>query len=894
MTERGMLDQALRVYRELCEAAPGDERAWLDERCRGNPELHAAVSRLIDEDNDEAGLDAAADEMLGLAPAGELPEIEIEGVRLLGLLGRGASGDVYEAQQRSPERRVAVKLLRSAATSALARSRFEQEARVLASLSHPTIATVHRTGSARTASGAEVPFILMELVEGHTVADAARTMPVDQRIRLLATIARGIHAAHQAGIIHRDLKPANIVVDQSGRPRVLDFGVARLLDDTAAAVHTTTGEMLGTLGYMSPEQIEGTNGPIGTATDVYSIGVLMYELLAGEPAVPQRDRSPIETATSIVRGQLPKLETAALALPQDAEAVYRKATDTDAERRYDSAAAFADDLERLADGRPVSAKRPTAAYLFSRFARRNPALVGLVAAAGIAVGLLGTLATVGFVSASRERDAALEAGARLETSYQFLRSMLASADPGVDGPNVRVVDLLDRWAQTIGDESIGDPIVQTDLHRTVGWTYASLSLHDRAIEHYDLAAELAQKQQPADPVLLAGLKTDKANSLVHVGRSELAVELAGQSVQALFALDDAQADVRVAALVALGESQRVAGLPREGLETLQRAVDLGNAELEVGHEHTRAAMSGLGRASLELQLAADAADLYQDLVDLNTRTLGDDHPDTMLAAGNLGTALNYAGEYERSIRLFEGVTERMEDVLGPEHYDYRMFRGNMVDALYSVGREDEALELSRSVIDEERRIEGPAHQSTAVAMNNHAVLLLQLDRIDEAVRVTTELVPLMDQAFGADHPRSMLALRNYAQAQEKVGNTAEALKIQRELLARQQSMLGPTEYDTLVTHNNLGMLLRSLGQGEEAVTHLRTVVEHTGEESGYPAYLHAIFTRNLARCLLAAGRLDEADDVLARARALDADNAAHQEKCDEVAAAIQTARGGFG
>ncbi|MGP1272537.1 MAG: tetratricopeptide repeat protein [Phycisphaerales bacterium] len=904
-----VMDRALRVYRELVDAAPADERVWLQERCGDDSELLRAVAGMLEGGDDDARLIPAVDDMLraeSVPPSDAPAGIRIPGIELGRLLGRGGSGDVYQGRQLQPGRAVAIKLLRAGLASERAKSRFEQESRVLATLSHPAIATMYQAGTAAHPSGAEIPYFVMELVEGVPLTKAAHALEPTARAALLARVARGVHAAHQAGVVHRDLKPGNILVDAQGQPKILDFGIARLLDDATGSVHTVTGEVLGTLSYMSPEQIDPSVGRLDTRTDVYSLGVLMYEALTGRRAIEQDECSSIEIATRILRGDLPRLDARSLGLPSDCDAVYRKATDPDPDRRYDSAAAFAEDLERLCDGRPVSARAPTTAYLLSRYARRNPAVVTIACLLVVTAAVLGTLATVGFVSASRQRDAAIEAneraererdaaietGARLETSYRFLRSMISSADPDIDGPDVRVVDLLDRWAATIEQQSIGDPVAQIDLHRTVGWTYASLSLHDQAVHHFERALDLARPRfEPGDAVML-NLATDIANSLVHTGELERAVQIAQNAVDLVVLTDAESVETRVAALIALGEAQRMTGSARAAIETLEEAVELGETRLGDTNEHTRSALSALGRSYLELQLAADAVELYERLVTSTRASLGGDSPSTLKAIGNLATALGYAGDAERSVELFESVIDRMEQVLGTDHYDVRTFRGNMVDVLAATGRSDEALELSRRVVADERRIGGGAHPDTAVALNNYTVLLMQLDRPKEAHEAAEELVRVSNEAFGPDHPRSMLALRNYAQACELIGERDEAVRIQQDLLARQQRLLGPTEYDTLVTHNNLGMLLRSMERGDEAVEHLRVVVEHTGPESGYPGFLYAIFQRNLARCLLAAGRLDEAASVLDDARAADPNNEDHQAKCDEVETSIAEAREG--
>ncbi|MEL7483559.1 MAG: serine/threonine-protein kinase, partial [Planctomycetota bacterium] len=442
--------KAFSLLREL-EALEGDAlRREIVRRCAGNESLHRAILALLEEHNDTAtGIDTEIDQQLGLGGTAQTDEVpSIEGIELTHLLGQGGSGDVYAGRQRTPDRAVAVKVLRSGLSSRRAVERFSREAQALAAISHESVARIHAVTQVRFGSGVVAPCLVMEYVEGETVRELAKPLPLADAALLASRIARGLHAAHQRGVVHRDLKPSNIILTPDGNPKIIDFGVAALsAAGDPAAMQTMTGELLGTLGYMSPEQLEGTGTIADVRIDVYAIGLLFYELVSGAPAVDFRSGSSATSLQTIMQGTLPALKSQG-----DADAVYRKATSLDLSRRYDSAAAFADDLDRLAEGRPVSAKPPSLRYTAWMFARRHPWTTGAASLAVALVVALSGLAAVGFIRASHERDAALLAEERAREASVFLRNMLSSPDPDADGPDVRVADLLDRAGKQITEQ----------------------------------------------------------------------------------------------------------------------------------------------------------------------------------------------------------------------------------------------------------------------------------------------------------------------------------------------------------------------------------------------------------------------------------------------------------
>ncbi|TAJ08197.1 MAG: hypothetical protein EPO68_15650, partial [Planctomycetota bacterium] len=330
----------------------------------------------------------------GLGAAGALaesaPPARIGRYRVLGVLGEGGMGTVYEAEQDTPRRRVALKVIRRGMTSPSVLRRFEHEAQVLGRLNHPGIAQVYEAG-VEESSGAPRRYLAIELVEGRTLTEATHGLGLSAKLELLACVCDAIHHAHESGVLHRDLKPSNVLVDRAGRPKVLDFGVARLLDEDerATAQLTATGSVIGTLAYMSPEQIAGAGEPLDARADVYSLGVIAYELLSGRLPHDVRDAPLPAAARAICEREPVPLGDVERALRGDLQTIVGCALAKDRERRYASAAALAADVRRFLRDEPIVARPASTLYQLRKFARRNRAFVVGVSIAALAL-LVGT------------------------------------------------------------------------------------------------------------------------------------------------------------------------------------------------------------------------------------------------------------------------------------------------------------------------------------------------------------------------------------------------------------------------------------------------------------------------------------------------------------------------
>jgi len=391
------------VFEAALELDPIERQKLLDERCDGQPGLRSEVLRLLAADESEAtALDRLADGLLadlgadlGADRPAENPLIgrSVGAYRIMAEIAAGGMGTVYAAQQEQPDRRVAVKVMKRELASTDGRRRFEYEAATLARLRHPGIAQIFEAGSFHDGPGrGDVPFFAMEFIEGaHTIIDHANREELDlkERLQLFSRVCSTVHYGHQQGVIHRDLKPSNILVDYLGRTKVIDFGIARAVDtESAGARQTRVGQILGTVQYMSPEQMAGDPDAVDTRSDIYSLGVVLYELLTGCSPFPLIDSSLVEAARILATSDPVRPDGIRPELPKDLVWITLKALERDRERRYTSAAELADEIQRVLAQRPVHAMPPSASYRLKKFLQRNrsEAIIGGLLLATVTIG----------------------------------------------------------------------------------------------------------------------------------------------------------------------------------------------------------------------------------------------------------------------------------------------------------------------------------------------------------------------------------------------------------------------------------------------------------------------------------------------------------------------------
>ncbi len=836
--------KATMLLRELA-GVPGAERdAWLRERCAGDAALLEFVSRMRSGQH-SATLDATPqpspasyDVTTYDAPAPNRPR-RLGAFTILSVLGEGGMGMVYLAEQDNPRRRVALKVVRPGLISPRLLRRFELEAQVLGRLKHPGIAQIYEAGTTEV-GGVSQPYFAMELVEGQplTAWCSQRDLPVRERLELFVRVCQAVHHAHQKGIVHRDLKPGNILIDADAQPKVLDFGVARTMgEDSGNTLQTDVGQVVGTIPYMSPEQIAGDPSEIDTRSDVYTLGVILFELLSSRLPHTLADKTIPEAARIITETDPGRLSSVDPAYRGDLDTIAVKAMQKDKQRRYQSASELGEDVARFLRDEPILARPPSAVYQITLFARRNKALVGGIVAtfAVLVLGVVGTAWQAARATAGQRlaQQARARAEAEAETSREindFLTSMLSAASPEeAMGREVTARELIDAAGAGITGRFADRPEVELGIRTTRGQTYRALGEFSKAGEEYARALDLARTLYAPDDRRTLNARRNLAGVLADRGN-----------------FDEAEHDTR--AIVA--DLTRLFGA--DDFDTAMAGMELARILQESGH-------------------AADAEPLFRHAIDVGERARGEKDPMVITAIHNLGTALKNDGRVEESIALLRRALRLREESLGPDHPDTLYSRNNLAAALQrstTPGAQAEAEGLLRETLAARERILGPDHASTITTVVNLAVALTEAGQYEEALPLAERAYAGFSKALGEKHPKTMVALANLAYLYEDLGRLDRAEAMYRKAIAIRKESAGGRDPETWAPLNNLGMMLMKKGSLPEAEATFRELLGLC-EAALPPDHIYpALFRNNFGECLFMEGRLAEARDALERSDAV--------------------------
>ena len=492
----------------VLEQPPEQRMAFLAQACRDDEPIRREVEALMAHATANAGvLEAPIWQAIGAGIADTVVTTRFPGVpatlgpyRVLELVGEGGMGAVYKAEQDRPHRIVALKVIKPGLATPEMLRRFERESDVLARLQHPGIARIYEVGT-DVAGGAPMPYFAMEFINGTPLKDYAesRHLGTRERLELMARVCDAVEHAHQRGIIHRDLKPGNILLDESGQPKILDFGVARVTDsDAHVSRQTDLGQLIGTLAYMSPEQVLADPLELDTRSDVYALGVILYELLARR--LPYRLSAKLVEAVRTIQEEEPtRLSAIDRAYRGDVDTIVAKALEKDKTRRYPSATALGADIRRCLSDEPITARPASAVYQLQKFARRHTALV--TSTAVVFAVLVG-----GIVFSTREALKARQAEQTAQAVGDFLRNdLLAQASASNQSgprtkpdPDLKVRTALDRSAARIAGKFDRQPAAEAAIRETIGETYADLGPDVEARAHVERALELRRREHGED------------------------------------------------------------------------------------------------------------------------------------------------------------------------------------------------------------------------------------------------------------------------------------------------------------------------------------------------------------------------------------------------------------
>ena len=760
---------------------PADQRsAYLDRACPSDPGLRAEVETLLEAAH---GPGSFLEKPGGVLPESLLKEMRdredrdadsmigqvVGHWRLVRRLGQGGMGVVYLAERTGGEfsQNAAMKLIRHGMDSKEVLARFETERQALGLMDHPAIAKIYDAGS--TPDGR--PYFAMEHVQGVPITEHCdrHNLSIDERLDLFVQVCEGVQHAHQKAVIHRDLKPSNVLVAiQDGRPvvKIIDFGIAKAVARrlTERTLYTEIGMMLGTPAYMSPEQAESTGQDVDTRSDVYSLGVILYEMLVGalpfEPGElrqagfdeirrrireqdPPRPSARLETLRdrSGETAQRRRTEPGALRrqLLGDLDWITMRALEKDRSRRYGSPSELADDIGRHLRHEPVLAHAPSASYRARKFVRRHRLGVAaaVVMAAGLAAGLVGS--AVGLVRARRAESLALREAQAKGQVADFLKNLFKVSNPGESrGNTITARELLDKAAGTIDAQLSGQPEVQAELASIMGEVYGNLGLDDSAEALLSRALDVRKRALgPAHPETIASMN-NLAVTLARAGRFPEAERLLHETI------------------------------------ALRRRV--------VGPEHpdTLASMKNLVSVYNAQRRGLEAEKLALETLEIDRRVLGPEHPETLKLMANLGNIYNALGRFADAERYDRETLEVWKRVLGPDHPNTLTLTANLATVYEHMGRYADAERLRLEALAIEKRVLGPEHPDTLMCMDGLAGVYLSQGRHAEAERLYVETLALKKRVLGPGHPETLNTLYNLGCLASVRGDRREAMRFIRE------------------------------------------------------------------------------------------------------------------
>jgi len=737
-------------------AQPPERRAeFIEQACPGDPQLRAEVESLLKDAGERTSF---LEGLLAFGPSEAAAGAVIGAYHLLEPIGQGGMGEVWLAEQKQPvHRRVAIKLIKAGMDTREVVARFESERQALALMDHPAIAKVFEAGS--TPQGR--PYFAMEYVPGVPITDYCdqHKLTIRQRLELFVAVCDGVQHAHQKAILHRDLKPSNILVgevDGKPAPRIIDFGVAKATAQrlTADTTLTRAGAIIGTPGYMSPEQADSAGVDVDTRTDVYSLGVVLYELLVGvlpldfgktppdqalrrlrEEDVPRpsaRLRTLGEQTGITARNRGADGPTLARHLRGDGDAIALKALEKDRSRRYATPSELAADIGRYLGNEPVLARRAGAGYRARKYIRRHRLGVAVAATAAVLLLSAAVAQTLALRRVRRERD-------RADRIAAFMTGMFKVSNPSAArGNSITAREILDKASKEIDTGLSKDPEMQAQMMQTMGEVYDSLGLYSQAQSLFTRAADIRRRVLgPRNPDTLTSMSS-------------------------------------------LGWNLSEQGPLAEAEKLLRETVD--NQRRVLGREHpdTLRSMHRLAVVFYFEGRYAETEKLDREVLDIARRVLGPEHPSTLSSMYNLAVVLNDEGRHAEAEKLEREALDIRRRVLGPEHPGTLISMVGLAMTLISQGRYAEAEKLDREILEIRRRVLGPEHPHTLGSMDELARALSYQGRYAEAEKLLRETREIQRRVLGPENPATAASTYNLGGILARKGDRDGALSLLRE------------------------------------------------------------------------------------------------------------------
>ncbi|HKF26546.1 MAG TPA: serine/threonine-protein kinase [Candidatus Acidoferrum sp.] len=811
------------VFHEAADLAKAEQEAFLAARCHGDPELRCEVERMLLADQIENSLlerDVAhvANEVFSEDSASP-PAIEQFGrYKIRRTLGAGGMGIVYLTEREDLGSLVAIKILRDAWLSPARRERFRFEQRTLAQLNHPNIARLYDADTSPDGT----PFFAMEYVEGVPLTKycARHRSDITERLKLFREVCQAVVYAHQHAVIHRDLKPSNILVKEDGTVRLLDFGIAKQMEVLGGSVEQTmTGLRLMTPAYASPEQIRGEQ--VGIQTDVYSLGVVLYELLSGQLPFDLSTRTPAQ-AEKILTEQEPERPSSTASRwvykPESTEAGPAEASKSewsdldvlcltamhkDPGRRYASAEALLRDVDHYLKGEPLEARPDGARYRLRKFVTRNRRAVTGAAAAVLLLAVMATFFTIRLAIA---RNAALAQAARTQRIQKFMTNLFQGGDEAA-GPadSLRVVTLLDRGVQEAHSLN-AEPAVQAELYETLGGIYVKLGKLDQANALLESALDVHKAHFGADSpevaetlVAIGQLRSDQA-------KLEEAEKLTRQGLEMARRHLAATNPAVVKAMVAYGRVLGQRGAYDRSIQVLNDAVKIDQAPGRPAADLVNS-LSALAETNYSAGHYPVADSLYRRVLEMHRKMYGDRHPSVAEDLGNIAAIQQDLGFYSEAEKFDRQALEISRVYYGNEHPKTAIYLTMLGRALEFENKFDESDAALYQALAIQERVYGPVHGSVAETLNELASNKSMRNDMDGAIVIFRRVVEIYRSIYGDHHYFVAIALANVASQYMDKKDYVGAEPIFRDVIRRLTEVLPPDNVNTGIARIKLGRVL---------------------------------------------------------------------------------------
>ncbi|HVN06136.1 MAG TPA: serine/threonine-protein kinase [Bryobacteraceae bacterium] len=811
------------VFHAAAALAASDRTAFVESTCGSDRELIGEVLAMLEEDSRAAslldrGLAAAAQSLTSAAAPAPAQLPQFGPYRVRGLIGQGGMGVVYLAERSDLGSLVAIKVLRDAWLSPARHERFLGEQRTLAQLNHPAIARLYDADSLPDGT----PWFAMEYVDGRPLTEYCRQRGanVEERLRLLRMVAEAVEYAHRQAIIHRDLKPSNILVRADGAVKLLDFGIAKQLDPAdQGQAPTITGLRLMTPAYAAPEQIRGERA--GVYSDVYSLGVILYELLAGRLPFDPSACTPAQ-AESLILESTPEKPSVAHALPAsrnswaDLDVLCLTAMHKDVARRYRSVEAFVRDIEHYLDGEPLEARPDSVRYTLGKFVRRRRRAVTAAAAAFVVAASLIVFFTLRLAAA---RNVALAQASRARRIQQFMLNLFDRGDHSAGPPdNLRAAAVVDRGvreARALDRE----PAVQADLYATLGGIYQKLGNLEKADTLLTLALGRrraifgSEHREVAESLVALGLlrmdqaRLEDAEKLVRDG-----LAMSGRTLPA----DD---PALARAQTALGRIEEQRGDYQAAIATLEAAVRLESAAPDSAAD-LAAALSELANTQFYQGNYAISEQLNRRVLAMHEQAYGERHPLVADDLLNLAAIQTNLGHFAEAEAFDQRALEINRSWYGNDHPETGASLNYLGQALVLEGRFDEAQDMLQQALDIQERVYGPVHQRVAVALNELGLLAMRRGKFDEAVARFRRAVDIDRVVYGGRHQSVALESANLASAYLEKKEYTRAEQLFGEVIALYRQLLPPGHLNIGIAEIKLGRTLMRERRYAESESHM--------------------------------------------------------------------------